>query len=51
VPVVGGACPVGRTCIAYTPPPTLRATDSIQYTVSDALGATSAPATLRLNIF
>lgn len=50
VPVVGGACPVGRTCIAYTPPPTFRGTDSIQYTVSDALGATSGPATLRLNV-
>jgi hypothetical protein len=53
VPVIGNgvnACPLGRMCIAYTPPATFRGTETIQYTVSDALGATSNWATLRLNV-
>lgn len=49
--VVTAGCPVAtRPCILYTPKPGFRGTDALTYTVSDALGAVSRAATLRVNV-
>jgi len=49
--VVTTGCPMPtRPCLSYLPPANFRGTEAITYSVADTLGATSTPATVRVNI-
>jgi len=48
--VVTAGCPTARPCIRYAPLSGFQGTESISYQVSDALGATSQPAIVRVNV-